>query len=50
MAAPIFYDTYNLVKAAGAVAEKDLEEAQKPKGVGVERKPLSEESEAQIGL
>lgn len=29
MAAPIFYDTYNLVKTAGVVAEKDLEDAQK---------------------
>ena len=29
MAAPIFYDTYNLVKAAGVVAEIDLEEAHK---------------------
>ncbi|MEK7525144.1 MAG: GspE/PulE family protein [Patescibacteria group bacterium] len=29
MVAPIFYDTYNQVKAAGVVAEKDLEEAQK---------------------
>lgn len=29
MAAPIFYDTYNLVKSVGAVAEKNLEEAQK---------------------
>ena len=29
MPVPIFYDTYNLVKVAGVVSEKDLEDAQK---------------------